>query len=57
MAQFYGKSEIHSRDTFDSTRMFLSESEIAKLNGTTYMGVLNVFRKVFKGLNINSLMS
>lgn len=57
MAQFYEKNEIHPRNTFDSTQMFLSESEVAKLNGTTYLGVLNVFRKVFKGLNINKLMS
>lgn len=55
MAQFYKKSHSQERNAFDSSQMFLGESEVSKLSGTTYLEVLNVFKRVFKGLNINEL--
>lgn len=57
MAQFYTKTGGHSKSAFDSTQIFLTKTEVESLSGTTYLGILNVFRKVLKGLNINELIS
>lgn len=57
MAQFYEKRNSQTKSMFDSSSMFLNRVESEAAEGKTYFEVLNMFKRVFRGLNIRDLLS
>lgn len=55
MAQFYDKDQQAQFRTFNSNSAFGSSSKISKTTETTYMNILDTFRRIFKGIDINNL--
>lgn len=55
MAHFYNKDQQAHFRTFNSNSAFCSSSKISKAKETSYMNILDTFRRIFKGININNL--
>lgn len=55
MAQIYIKPNKIADDTFNATQLLFNSSEVSKVKDTAYFEVLDMFRKVFKGIKFNDL--
>lgn len=55
MAQFYNHDKRSAADSYSAHKLFASGADQAREKGSVYFEVLDVFKKVFKNINYNSL--
>lgn len=55
MAQLYNKDQQTQLRTFNSNEIFNSSNGICHTKRSTYMDVLDTFKRIFKGMDINNL--
>lgn len=57
MAQICNKNNQSSANTFDGHKMFVGSAGAVDAKEATYLGVLNMFRKVFKNITNSDLFA
>lgn len=55
MAQFYNHDKRSAADSYSAHKLFASGADQTREKGSVYFEVLDVFKKVFKNINYNSL--
>lgn len=55
MSQFYNKNNRFPENTYNASNIFAGGIETPKCEKTTYLGVLTIFRKMFKNISYNDL--
>lgn len=55
MAHFYNKNQQSQLNAFNSGEMFTSSNRGCKVKENTYMGVLDMFRRVLKNIHATDI--